>query len=161
MQNRIISIARPGAREAWLGGGGHKQVWGAQKLVESDDQKTKVFIAKHVENFTDNGENKKVFTAKSAKKRFLPTNSGVMTSILMVSGLELHPSGIKLVSFFGVQSSLGGHNSRLGGYKQWFEGARPRNAPPMAPGLRVALTCTQGQTSKKAHNILISQIASK
>ena len=44
------------------------------------------------------------------KKQFLLTNSGVITSILGVSGLELHFSGTKPVTFFGAQSSLGGHN---------------------------------------------------
>ena len=52
---------------------------------------------------------------KSAKKQFLLANSGVITSILRVSGLELHFSGTEPVTFFGAQSSLGGHNSCLGG----------------------------------------------
>ena len=38
-----------------------------------------------------------------------------MTSILGVSGLKLHSCGTEPVTFFGAQSSLGGHNSRLGG----------------------------------------------
>ena len=58
----------------------------------SEDQKTK----------------KKVFTAESAKERFLLTNSGVMISILGVSSLELHSSGTEPVTFFGAQSSLKG-----------------------------------------------------
>ena len=57
-------------------------------------------------------------SAKSAKKLFLLTNSGVTTIILGVSGLELHFSGTKPVTFFVAQSSLGGHNFRLGGHKQ-------------------------------------------
>ena len=36
-----------------------------------------------------------VFVAKSTKKQFLLTNSGVLTSILRVSGLELHSSNTK------------------------------------------------------------------
>ena len=50
------------------------------------------------------------------KKQFLPRNSGVITSILRVSDLELHSSGTECVTFFRAQSSLwGGHNSRFGG----------------------------------------------
>ena len=86
------------------GGGGAYTIFGrAQKLcsleIESEDQK------------------KKVFTAESAKNRFLLTNFGVMTSILGVSGLELHSSGTKSVTFFGAQSLLWGHNPRFGGAK--------------------------------------------
>ena len=40
--------------------------------------------------------------AKSAKKQFLLTNFGVTTSILGVSGLELHSSGTEPVTFFGA-----------------------------------------------------------
>ena len=50
------------------------------------------------------------------KKQFLLPNSGVTTSILKVSGLELHSSGTEPVTFFGAQSSLGGHDSLLGGH---------------------------------------------
>ena len=39
----------------------------------------------------------------------------MMTSILGVSGLKLDSCGTEPVTFFGAQSSLGGHNSRLGG----------------------------------------------
>ena len=42
-------------------------------------------------------------------------NSGVITSILGVPGLELHFSGTERVTFFWAQPSLGGHNSCLGG----------------------------------------------
>ena len=48
----------------------------------------------------------KVLTAQPAKKRFLLPNSGVMISILGISGLELYSSGTKHVTFFGAQSSL-------------------------------------------------------
>ena len=40
-----------------------------------------------------------------------------------------------LLLCLGAQSSLWGHNSRLGEHKQWFGGARPRHSPPLAPGL--------------------------
>ena len=52
-----------------------------------------------------------------------------------------------LFSFGEVQAVIwGGHGPKI---------------PPVAPGLSVALTYTQGQTSKTAHKILISQIALK
>ena len=57
---------------------------------------------------------KRVFITKSEKKQLLLTNSGVITSILGVSGLELHFSGTEPVILFGAQSSLGGHNSCSG-----------------------------------------------
>ena len=70
-----------------------------------------------------------VFIAKSTKKQFLLTNSGVITSILGVSGLELHSSSTKPVNFFGAQLSLGGAQfSRGGGGTILVWGARPRNA---------------------------------
>ena len=66
------------------------------------------------------GRPKKVFIAKPAKKQFLLTNSGVMTSILGVSDLEL----------------LQGHRACYflwGTIRVWMAqaviwGARPRNA---------------------------------
>ena len=64
-------------------------------------------------------------TKKFAKKQLLLTNSGVITSILGVSGLELYSSGTKPVTFFGAQSSLGGHNSLLGGTSSDFGGYGP------------------------------------
>ena len=45
-------------------------------------------------------------------------NSGVITSILGVSGLELHSRSAEPVTFFGAQSPLGRHSSCLGGHKQ-------------------------------------------
>ena len=75
---------------------------------------------------------KKVYIAESAKKQFLLTNSGVITSILGVSGLELLSSGTEPVTFFGAQSSLWEHNSRLRGTSSDF-GAWPR-MPPSGAG---------------------------
>ena len=57
------------------------------------------------------GEDKKmIFIAKSTKKRFLLKNTGLMTSILGVSGLELLRTPVAP----SLSLSLG-HNSRLGG----------------------------------------------
>ena len=57
------------------------------------------------------------------------TNSRVITSILEVSGLELHSSGTEPVTFFGGQFSLGGAQFSFGGHKQWFGGRGPRLPP--------------------------------
>ena len=43
---------------------------------------------------------------KIYKKKFLLTNSGLINSILGVSGLELHSSRTEPVNFFEAQSSL-------------------------------------------------------
>ena len=77
--------------------------------------------------------------AKSTKKQFLLTNSGVIIiSILGVSGLELHSSSTVPVNFFGAQSSLGGHNSRLEGTSSDL-GGTASECPPVAPGLATRL----------------------
>ena len=78
---------------------------------------------------------KRVFIAKSVKKLFLLTNYGVTTSILEVSGLELHFSGTAPVTFFGAQSSLGGDNSCLKGTSGDLGEQDPGMPPPIAPGL--------------------------
>ena len=83
-----------------------------------DEEKKKLFNSKNAEIFTNFGEKpqrKRVSITKSAKKQFLLTNSRVITGIFGVSGLELHSSGTEPVTFFGAQSSLGGHNFHLGG----------------------------------------------
>ena len=74
--------------------------------------------------------NQMVFIAKSTKKQFLLTNSGVISSILGVSGLELHSSSTEPVNFFGHIPNLGGQNSGLGGTSSDLGGTRPQNVPP-------------------------------
>ena len=64
-----------------------------------------------------------VFIGKSTKKQFLLTNSGVITSILEVSGLELYSSSKEPVISLGHNPRWGGHNSLLGG-------AAPECPPP-------------------------------
>ena len=94
---------------------------------------------------------KKLFTAESAKERFLLTNSGVMISILGVSSLQLHSNGTEPVTFFGVQSSLRGAQFSFGE-------ARPRNAPHGA-GPEAELSPEQmkwGGTSQKWRGTKIS-----
>ena len=71
---------------------------------------------------------KRVFITKSAKKQFLLTDSGVITCILGVSGLELYFSGTKPVTFFGHYPRLGAQ-FLFGEHMQWFGGAWSRNAP--------------------------------
>ena len=120
--------------------------------------KKKVFISKYARIFTNSGvktknssssqknariftnsgvkpQKKKVLITKSAKKQFLLTNSGVTTCILEVSGLKLHFSGTKPVTFFG-------HNPRLGGTVLVWRahavnwGGHGPGMPPVASGLR-------------------------
>ena len=96
------------------------------------DQKQKNLYPKNCANFHEFwGEttkrkgsflqNLQIF-AKFAKKQFLLTNFGVITSILGVSGLELHSSDTEPVTFFGGTTRLGGTTL--------IWGVRPWNAPP-------------------------------
>ena len=66
-------------------------------------KKKKIFIPKYARISTNSGvkPQKRVFIAQSPKKQFLLRNSEVITSILGVSGLELHYSGTEPVTFFG------------------------------------------------------------
>ena len=82
-------------------------------------------------------QKKRVLITESAKKQFLLTNSEVITSILGVSGLELHSSGNEPVTFFGAQSSLGGIIFAWGPQAVIRE-ARTRIAPCVV-GLAVSL----------------------
>ena len=88
-----------------------------------------VFISTNVRIFMNFGvkpQKQKVFIAKSTEKPLLFTNSGVTTSILGVSGLELHSSSTKPVNFFGgTVLSWGGHNHRLGGTSSDLGGTAP------------------------------------
>ena len=71
--------------------------------------KTKVFISKYTQilmNSLVQPHKQTIFIAKSTKKQFLLTNSGLINSILGVSGLELHSSRTEPVNFFEAQSSL-------------------------------------------------------
>ena len=70
------------------------------------------------------------------EKQFLLTNSGVITRFSGVSGIELHSSGTnKPVTFFGAQSSLGYHNSRLGGAQAviFWKGTAPECLRGLGP----------------------------
>ena len=74
-------------------------------------------------------QNVRIFIAKSAKKQFLLTNFGVIPSILGVSGLELHFSGTKPVTFFGTQTSLGGTIFVWAGTSSDLGGTAPKCPP--------------------------------
>ena len=76
-----------------------------------------------------------VFITKSTTKQFLLTNSGVINSILGVSGLELLSSSIKPVNFFGAQSSLKGAQLSFEGETSSDLGGTALECPP--PGRRV------------------------
>ena len=72
--------------------------------AKTKKNKTTVFNSKRARTSTNCGvkPQKSVFIVESAKKQFLLTNSGVTTSILGVSGLELHSSGTETVTFFAA-----------------------------------------------------------
>ena len=75
------------------------------------------------------------YLLQNLQKTALLTNSGVITSILGVSGLQLHSSSTEPVNFFGAQSSLGVALFSFGGHKQWFGRGTALECPPVAPGL--------------------------
>ena len=94
-------------------------IWG------ENQKKKKVFIPKYTWIFINSGvkpQKQTVFNAKRTKKQFLLTNSGVITSILGVSGLELLSSSTKHVNFFRAQAVF------WGGYGP--------GTPPVARSLR-------------------------
>ena len=80
------------------------------------------------------------------------TNSRAVNTNLGVLGLDLHSSSPESVNFFGAQSSLGGHNFRLGGLKQSFGGARSRNAPAWRRVCVRAMLNSKKQYSGRARN---------
>ena len=70
-----------------------------------------------------------LFIEKSTKKQFLLTNSGLVTSILKVSGLELHTNRTEPVNFFGAQSSLGRAQFSFGGLQAVILGGTAPECP--------------------------------
>ena len=138
------------------GGGGNKNKifrGGTKSLIfriRECGPKKKVFISKYARIFTNSGVNTKKSSSsqkmrefsqiprrnhkkeglyyKICKKQFLLTNSGVITSILGVLGLELHFSDTDSITFFPAQFSLGGTILVWGAQAVIWE-TRPRNAP--------------------------------
>ena len=97
------------------------------QIFTNSEVKTRIFM-----NFGLKPQKQTVFIAKSMEKQFLLINSGVITSILGVSGLELHSSSTKPVDFFRAQSCLGGGGTILiwGGTSSDLEGHSPMECPP-------------------------------
>ena len=89
-----------------------------------------------------------VLIAKFTNKQFLLTNSRVITSILGVSGLELHFSFTEPLNFFGAQSSLGGHDSRLGGTSSDLGPGGGGTAPECPCGAELGLSGSTAQPVK-------------
>ena len=73
-------------------------------------------------------------STKITRKQFLLTNSRAISTILRVSGFDLHSSSPEPINFFGAQSSLVGAQLLFGGHKQSFGVAQPRNAPQWRQG---------------------------
>ena len=92
--------------------------------------KRKKFISKYSRicmNSRVKPQKQTLFIPKSMKQQL--TNSGVITNILGVSGLELYSSSTKPVTFFGAKSSLGGSTPRLGGTSSDLGGHGPGMHP--------------------------------
>ena len=72
---------------------------------------------------------------KNYEKTVLANEFYGVSTILRVSGLDLHSSNPEPINFFGAQSSLGGHNFRLGGHRQSFGvGTAPECPGGAVPG---------------------------
>ena len=104
------------------------------QIFTNSEVKTRIFM-----NFGLKPQKQTVFIAKSMEKQFLLINFGVITSILGVSGLELHSSSTKPVDFFRAQSSLGGGGGTIliwgGTSSDLGRHSSMECLPPVAPGL--------------------------
>ena len=98
------------------------------KIVKRRSSSQNTVCAKFHDILDEDQKQKKIFVAKSAKKRFLPTIIGLITNILGIAGPELHFSDTDPVTFFGAQFLLGGGFFSLGGAQAVIRGARTRNA---------------------------------
>ena len=125
--NWLNATTKQARRQNSVTGGGLNNFWGRKFFFlkcESEDQ-IKRFSLQNLRKKTIlahelRGENQKKkengLYREICKKRFLPTNSGVKTSILGVTGPEMHSSGTEIVTSCGAQSSLRGASSDLGGH---------------------------------------------
>ena len=88
-------------------------------------------------------------SAKITKIRAVNTN-------LRVSGLDFHSNNPEPVHFFGAQSSLGGHNFRLGGTSSHLGGMAPKCLPVVRAcvigACRVVDNCQKKRSTKKDTN---------
>ena len=118
--------------------GGHKNFFPSNSRVKTKKKNLHGKICAKFHKFWDEDQIK-VFIVKSAKKRFFPTNTGLMTSILGVSGPELHSNCTEPVTFFGAQSSLGmGNIYGVGGTSSDLRGHDPK-IPSVTPGLTMPI----------------------
>ena len=115
-----------------------QKFWSSPKMSKNRQNlrwrpKTKVFISKYTRilmNSWVQPHKQTIFIAKSTKNQFLLTNSGLINSILGVSGLELHFSSTEPVNFFEAQSSLREAQFSFWDAQARFGGeARPPNSP--------------------------------
>ena len=94
--------------------------------------KKNLFISKNARissNFGVKPQKNRVFYYKICEKAVLALEFWGDNQYLGSRRPKLHSSGTKPVTFFDAQSSLGGHNSRLGRHKQWFGGHGPVMLP--------------------------------
>ena len=89
----------------------------------------------HFMNYGVKPPKQTVFISKSTKKPFLLTISGVTSSILGVSGLELHSSSTEPVNIHGAQSSLEEARFLFGGAQAVIWGGTAPECPPRGAGL--------------------------
>ena len=141
-QKNFQKSGRPGARLVWLGGGGGggggvrgiNNFGRAQKLfpriLEWRHQKKKRTSTRNV-RILGWRQKKKVFIDKSAKKMVLAQEYWVDDQYFggVRPRTAAHSSGTKPVTFFGTQSSLGGHISCLERHKQGFGWHGPEMPP--------------------------------
>ena len=142
-KNASVGQARRQSRVTGRGGR-HKQffVWHKNFFSSNSRMKTikKVFITKYAQNFTNSGmktekkslhhemcefwgedqTKKKDFHRKICKKMVLAQEYWIDDQYFggVRPRTAVHSSGTEPVTFFGTQSSLGGHISRLGRHKQ-------------------------------------------
>ena len=141
---------RPGARIAWLGGGGGRnKFWGGhEKFIYVNSRgarghekfnkvKTKKrsefqrdFLAKFRNSNGFSGR-KQVISKKQKKKKGLHPKNFMKSGVSPQKLRKYRWIASISVNFFGAHSSLGrAQISFGGGHKQSFEGAQPRNSPP-------------------------------
>ena len=106
-----------------------------QNIKKLKKIKKNVFIAKYANSGVKT--NKRVFIAKSAKKRFLPTITELMTSIWESQAPNCTSVAPSQLLSLRHNFRLEGYISRLGGQGVIWEGTTPKCPPPVAPGLHI------------------------
>ena len=98
--------------------GGACTIFGGHTNSRVKTIKKKIFIAKFHEIWGEDQKKRSSSQNMQKKKRFLSTNTELMTSILGFRGPELHSSGTEPVTFFGLNPRLGGRIFPLWRHKQ-------------------------------------------